>query len=291
MGLGEAVGLALGDAVGDALTDGLTDGLAEGLGDADSPAVGLGEGSASGVSLALSVADSDDDDSDDDGCEAGDSTEGDGAVSSSRDPVRASNVASDAGVVVGSAGVSGSSGSVDSFSSGDADSSCDSSDVGDGEAEAVEELDAVGDGDGGVDVDGEGDTDADGDGDCDSDVDGDIDGDAVGDGEVVASLGMHRAGISIGMFHSETSDSSVVRSSSDCVCAASWDGCSSSAPALGIPVRRRATAANAVTMIRASGRTRAGSKDGSAVVTVVTSPLDQASWSARSTWSPGGSAP
>ena len=284
MGLGEEVGLALGDAVGDALTDGLS----EGLGDADSPAVG--ERSAAGVSLGLSVGDSDDDDSDDDGSEAGDSTEGDGAVSSSRDPVRASNVSSDEGVVVGSAGVSGSSGSVDSFSSGDADSSCDSSDVVDGETEAVVELDALGDGDDGVDVDGEGDTDADGDGDCDGDVDGDIDGDTVGDGDVVASLGMHRAGISVGMFHSETSDSSALGLSSDCVCAASSDGCNSSAHALGIPVSRRVKAAHAVTMIRTRERTRAESKDGFAVVTVVTSPLDQASSAARSTWSPGGSA-
>ena len=96
--------------------DALVDGLAEGLGDVHSPAVGLGEGlavwlssvvgegSATGVSLVLSA-----DDSDDDGCEAGDSTEGDGAVSSWRDdPVRASNVSLAEGVVVGSAGVSGS---------------------------------------------------------------------------------------------------------------------------------------------------------------------------------------
>jgi len=280
--------------VGDALVDGLTEGLADGLGDADSPAVGLGEGlavgvssglgegSASGVSLVLSVGDSDDDDSDDDGCEAGDSPEGDGSVSSLRDPVRGSKVSSDEGVVVGSLGVSETSRSSDSLASGDADSSCDSSDVGDGETASGVELDALGDGDDEVVVDGEADTDADG------DIDGDADGDAVGDGDVVASLGMHSSGISAGMLHSEASDSSVFGLSSDCVCAASSDGCNSSAHALGVPVSRSATTANAVTMIRARERVRAESKDGIAVVTVVTSLLNQASPAARSPWSPGG---
>ena len=258
--------------MGDALVDGLVEGLGVGL------AVGLssevGEGSASGVALGLSVADSDDD-----GSEAGDSTEGVGSDSSSRDPVRASNVSSAEGVVVGSVGVSESAGSADSLTSGDADSSCDSSDVGDGETEVGAELDALGDGDDGLDDDGDGDCDIDG------------DGDAVGDGDVVASLRMHRAGIAAGMLHSDASDSSALDLSSDCVCAASSDGCNSSAHALGIAVSRRAKAANAVTMMRARERTRAESKDGSAVITVVTSPLDQASPAARSTWSPGGLAP
>jgi len=255
---------ALGDALADALGLGEADSppvrLGEGLGEGDSSTVGLGEGlavwlssvvgegSATGVSLALSA-----DDSDDDASEEGDSTEGDASVSSPRDPVRASSVSSDEGVVVGSSGVSGSP---DSLTSGEADASCDSSDVGDGETEVVVEIDALGDGD-----------------------------------DVVASLGMHRAGISEGMFHSDASDSSTLRLSSDCVGVISSDGFSSSAHALGTPVSRSAKAAKAVTMIRARERARAESKDGSAVITEVTPPLDQASPAARSTWSPGGSSP